>query len=160
MAREIERKFLVTGTEWKQGAVGVRFRQGYLSSVKERTVRVRTEDRRAVLTIKGPTSGIERLEFEYPIPFGDATHLLDVLCERPLIEKIRYHLTVGHHLWEVDEFQGENRGLVVAEIELSSADESFERPAWVTQEVSGDPRYFNANLVHQPWGTWGTVRPL
>jgi adenylate cyclase len=154
MAHEIERKFLVTGTEWKRGASGVRFRQGYLSSVKERTVRVRTEGAWAVLTIKGLTTGVTRVEFEYPIPPGDANALLDGLCERPLIEKVRYHVTVGKHVWEIDEFEGDNAGLVVAEIELRSPHESFERPSWVTREVSDDPRYFNANLVHHPYRSW------
>lgn len=154
MGHEIERKFLVTGTAWKRGASGVPFRQGYLSSVKERTVRVRTEGDRATLTIKGPTTGISRSEFEYAIPVKDANRMLDTLCERPLIEKTRYHLTVGRHLWEIDEFHGDNQGLVVAEIELQSPDELFQRPEWVTREVSGDARYFNANLVHQPYRTW------
>lgn len=154
MAREIERKFLVRGVTWKRGAEGVRFRQGYLSSEKERTVRVRTEGPRAVLTIKGLTRGIERHEYEYSIPLADATEMLDTLCERPLIEKVRYMRTVGPHLWEVDEFLGDNTGLVVAEIELSSPDEAFERPAWLGREVSGDPRYFNSNLIHHPFRTW------
>ncbi len=154
MAREIERKFLVKGTAWKRGAEGVRFRQGYLSSVKERTVRVRTEGPRAVLTIKGLTRGIERQEYEYSIPLADANQMLDTLCERPLIEKVRYMRTVGPHLWELDEFLGDNQGLVIAEIELSSADEAFEHPPWLGREVSGDPRYFNANLIHHPYGTW------
>lgn len=154
MAREIERKFLVKGTAWKRGAEGVRFRQGYLSSVKERTVRVRTEGTRAVLTIKGLTRGVERQEYEYSIPLADAIQMLHTLCERPLIDKVRYMRTVGPHLWEVDEFLGDNEGLVVAEIELSSPDEAFERPAWIGKEVSNDPRYFNANLIHHPFGTW------
>lgn len=158
MANEIERKFLVAGVAWKRGATGLHFRQGYLSSVKERTVRVRTEGRRATLTIKGLTTGITRAEFEYSIPVEDADHMLDTLCERPLIEKTRYHVTVGQHLWEIDEFHGENAGLVVAEIELSSADETFQRPEWVTGEVSGDPRYFNANLIRHPYRAWGTER--
>lgn len=154
MAREIERKFLVKGTAWKRGAEGVRFRQGYLSSVKERTVRVRTEGARAVLTIKGLTRGIERQEYEYSIPLADANQMLDTLCERPLIDKVRYMRTVGQHLWELDEFLGDNQGLVIAEIELLSADEAFEHPPWLGREVSGDPRYFNSNLIHHPYGTW------
>lgn len=154
MAREIERKFLVKGTAWKRGAEGVRFRQGYLSSVKERTVRVRTEGPRAVLTIKGLTRGIERQEYEYSIPLADANQMLDTLCERPLIDKVRYMRTVGPHLWEIDEFHGENEGLIVAEIELSSSHEPFEHPAWLGREVSGDPRYYNANLIHHPYRTW------
>lgn len=156
MGREIERKFLVTGTAWKAGVAGVRFRQGYLSTAKERTVRVRTEGPRAVLTIKGLTSGISRAEFEYEIPLADADRILDEICERPLIDKTRYRVPVGAHVWEVDEFHGDNDGLVVAEIELASPDEPFERPAWIDREVSDDPRYFNANLVRLPYRLWTT----
>jgi CYTH domain-containing protein len=156
MAREVERKFLVTGDGWKTAAPGVVFRQGYLSTTKERTVRVRTEGDRARLAIKGLTAGVSRLEFEYDIPLLDANRILDDLCERPLIEKTRYRLASGHHTWEIDEFHGENEGLVVAEIELASADEPFERPAWVGREVSNDPRYFNANLIRRPYRTWTT----
>jgi adenylate cyclase len=154
VAREIERKFLVRGTDWKTGSTGIRFRQGYLSSAKERTVRVRTEGARAVLTVKGLTTGVERLEFEYAIPVDDANRMLDAVCERPLIEKVRYRVPLGGHVWEIDEFDGDNRGLIVAEIELQAVDESFERPAWLGLEVSGDPRYFNSNLIHQSYRTW------
>lgn len=156
MAVEVERKFLVTGTGWKGDATGVPFRQGYLSTVKERTVRVRIEGDRARLTIKGLTTGISRLEFEYGIPLPDATCMLDELCERPLIEKTRYRVTDGPHVWEIDEFHGVNEGLVVAEIELTSTRESFDRPFWLGREVSDDPRYFNANLVTHPFRQWGT----
>jgi len=154
MAREIERKFIVVGTTWKAGALGVRFRQGYLSTVKERTVRVRTEGTRAVLTVKGPTSGITRLEFEYEIPLDEANRMLDELCERPLVDKTRYRVDVGGLIWEIDEFHGDNDGLVLAEIELTSPDQAFVRPAWIGREVSYDPRYFNANLVAHPYRTW------
>ena len=154
MALEVERKFLVAGTGWKARGQGVRVRQGYLSTVKERTVRVRTEDDRARLTVKGLTTGVARAEFEYDIPFADATCMLDELCERPLIEKTRYLVAVGRHTWEVDEFHGDNDGLVVAEVELASADEPFDRPPWVGAEVSHDPRYFNANLIARPFRTW------
>lgn len=155
MAVEVERKFLVTGTAWKTGATGVVFRQGYLSTAKERTVRVRSEGPRAVLTIKGVTSGIARLEFEYDIPLADANRMLDDLCERPLIDKTRYRIDAGRGLaWEVDEFHGDNDGLVVAEIELPSAAAGFDRPPWLGEEVSSDPRYFNANLIAHPFRTW------
>ena len=154
MAREIERKFLVNGTEWKRGVTGVRFRQGYLSAVKERVVRVRLEGTRGRLTIKGLTTGTSRLEFEYDIPQADAACMLDELCERPLIEKTRYRLTVGRHVWEIDEFHGDNEGLVVAEIELASAGEAFEPPSWPGREVSNAPRYFNANLIRRPFTQW------
>ena len=154
MGREVERKFLVTGAGWKTNVSGVRFRQGYLSTVKERTVRVRTEGDRAVLTIKGLTVGVSRLEFEYAIPLEDANRMLDELCERPLIDKTRYRIDAGSVTWEIDEFHGENDGLVVAEVELASAGQPFDRPAWLGLEVSDDPRYFNANLIARPYRTW------
>ena len=154
MGHEIERKFLVEGTAWKRGRDGRHFRQGYLNTAKERTVRVRTEGERAVLTVKGPTLGVTRQEFEYAIPWADATRMLDHLCERPLIEKTRYRVPVGRHTWDVDEFHGENDGLIVAEIELASESEPFDRPSWLGREVSGDPRYFNANLIARPYRSW------
>jgi CYTH domain-containing protein len=117
-------------------------------------VRIRTEGARAVLTIKGLTTGVSRLEFEYEIPRADADRLLDEVCERPLIEKTRYRLPAGEVTWEIDEFHGENAGLVVAEVELKREDQPFERPAWLGHEVSGDPRYFNANLIAHPFREW------
>jgi CYTH domain-containing protein len=155
MAREVERKFLVTGSGWKAGASGVPFRQGYLSTVKERVVRVRTEGTRAVLTIKGLTTGISRPEFEYEIPLADAQRMLDELCEPPILDKTRYRVPWQGHTWEIDEFHGDNDGLVVAEIELASPNEPFGRPPWIGREVSGDARYFNANLVAYPYRLWG-----
>lgn len=154
MSREIERKFLVTGAGWKPPAPGVLFRQGYLSTEKTRTVRVRLEGDRGVLTVKGLTRDVTRLEFEYAIPAADAARMLDDLCQRPLIEKTRYRIAAGRHTWEVDEFHGENDGLIVAEIELATADETFDRPSWIGSEVSDDPRYFNANLVAHPYRSW------
>jgi adenylate cyclase len=154
MAREIERKFLVSGDRWKRGVEGVPFRQGYLSTVKERTVRVRIEGDRGRLTIKGLTVGVARPEFEYDIPLADAAFMLDQLCERPIIEKTRYRVRAGSHVWEVDEFHGENAGLILAEIELADPEEAFERPAWLGSEVSGDARFFNANLIAHPFSTW------
>ena len=157
MAREVERKFLVTGTDWRQGTSGVPFRQGYLSSVKERVVRVRLEGRQGRLTVKGLTTAVSRLEFEYDIPPEDAARMLDDLCERPLIEKTRYRVPFGGHVWEIDEFHGDNDGLVVAEIELTSPDEPFERPSWAGREVSDDPRYFNTNLARHPFTRWSAA---
>ena len=154
MGVEIEKKFLLTGEEWKKLAGGTAYRQGYLSSVKERTVRVRTINDKGFLTIKGISVGATRLEYEYEIPFDDANELLDELCEKPLIEKNRYKVEVGAHTWEIDEFFGENMGLVVAEIELESEDQEFETPAWVGEEVTGDPRYFNSNLIKEPFTKW------
>ncbi len=154
MAQEIERKYLLTGDQWRNLAEGTHYRQGYLSTVKERTVRVRTIGEKGYLTIKGITVGISRLEFEYEIPTDDANELLDELCERPIIEKHRYKIPYGGLVWEVDEFHGVNEGLVIAEVELESDDQAIDVPAWVGEEVSGDPRYFNAALVRCPFNTW------
>lgn len=152
MSMEIERKFLVRGIAWKTGIAGTRIRQGYLSLARERTVRIRATEDEAWLTIKGLTRGISRVEYEYAIPPADARHLLDELCLQPLIDKTRYAVRHGGHLWEIDEFHGANQGLIVAEIELGSEAEFFERPPWLGDEVSGDPRYFNSSLVTKPWG--------
>lgn len=154
MGIEIERKFLVRGDAWREGARGTAFRQGYLSSARERTVRVRTAGDRGFLTVKGPTSGVTRVEFEYEIPLADAERMLDELAERPLVEKVRYRIPQGPYVWEVDEFFGENEGLTVAEIELPDEDAEFERPEWLGEEVSGDPRYFNSNLGRNPYRNW------
>jgi len=154
MATEIERKFLVTSNAYRDGeADGVAVRQGYLNTDPDRTVRVRTFDDRAVLTIKGRTVGASRAEFEYDIPIHDAMSLLE-LCRRPLIEKSRWMVPFGGMTWEVDEFVGDNEGLVVAEIELASEAQRFELPPWVGDEVTDDPRYYNANLVKNPYSEW------
>jgi CYTH domain-containing protein len=155
MGIEIERKFLVDprGT-WRSAAV-TRFRQGYLSMDKERTVRVRAAGDQGYLTIKGTTRGATRREYEYPIPLADAEQLLDELCEKPLIEKDRYKLDHQGLTWEVDEFFGDNQGLIVAEVELSSEDQVFARPDWLREEVTTDPRYYNANLIKHPFSHWG-----
>ncbi len=154
MGREIERKFLVTGDEFKRLARGVRYRQGYLNSAKERTVRVRTIGDKGFLTIKGVTVGATRAEYEYEIPAREADEMLTNLCEKPLVEKNRYKIPAGGLTWEIDEFFGDNEGLVVAEVELASEDQTFDKPAWVGAEVTGDPRYFNSNLVKNPFKTW------
>ena len=154
MGREIERKFVVEGEGWRALAEGVRYRQGYLSTVKERTVRVRTIADRAYLTIKGVSEGIARAEFEYEIPLDEANVLLDDLCERPLIEKDRYKIPFGDHTWEVDEFFGDNAGLIMAEVELESENAAYEKPGWAGREVSHDARYFNANLIANLYRNW------
>ena len=154
VAEEIERKFLVSGEAWRETAEGTRYRQGFLSTEPERTVRVRVAGPRGSITVKGKNVGARRAEFEYEIPVADAERMLDTLCQRPLIEKVRYTLAAGPHTWEIDVFEGSNAGLVVAEIELSSEDEAFEKPAWVGDEVTDDPRYFNSNLVANPYETW------
>jgi CYTH domain-containing protein len=154
MGEEIERKFLVLGDGWRETAEGIAYRQGFLSTEPERTVRVRTAGDRGTITIKGKNVGARRAEFEYEIPLADAQQMLDTLCKRPLIEKIRYTLSEGPHTWEIDVFEGDNAGLVVAEIELGSEDEAFDKPGWVGDEVTADPRYFNSNLVDNPYRTW------
>ncbi|MBN2357215.1 CYTH domain-containing protein [candidate division KSB1 bacterium] len=152
---EIERKFLVVGDAWRGLTEGVLFRQGYLSIERERVVRVRIAGDRAFLTIKGITRGISRQEYEYPIPLHHAEQMLQELCVKPIIEKKRYQISFKSCLWSVDEFLGENEGLIIAEIELASEEVAFEKPDWVGAEVSSDPRYFNANLVEQPFRSWG-----
>ena len=155
MAKEIERKFLVKPRNWSELGPGQKIRQGYLSTVHERTVRVRTSGDRGYITIKGKTSGISRDEYEYKIPFADATEILDHLCLHPLIEKTRYRIPFKGHTFEVDEFIGANRGLTVAEAELKSADEKLDLPDWIDRDVSDDPRYFNSNLAQKPFTSWG-----
>lgn len=154
MAKEIERKFLVRGDAWRALAEGVAYRQGYLNSQKERTVRIRTVGEKAFLTVKGPTRGVTRTEFEYEIPYDDCQAMLDELAEKPIIEKKRYRIPAGPYVWEVDEFFGVNAGLVLAEIELLSEDAVFEKPDWIGEEVSGDSRYFNSSLVANPYSDW------
>ncbi len=152
MSTEIERKFLVRGNDWKN-ASGVAYCQGYLNRSKERTVRVRIAGEQAFLTIKGIANGISRSEFEYAIPVADAHALLE-LCDGPLIRKTRYRVPYHGHVWEVDEFFGDNAGLVVAEIELQHENQPFDKPDWVAQEVSSDARYFNSSLATHPYCQW------
>lgn len=152
MGIEIERKFLVLGDEWR-AAPAVYFSQGYLNRDKARTVRVRIAGSEAFLTVKGQSVGATRAEFEYPIPLWDARELL-ALCEQPLIEKNRRKILHEGFVWEVDEFLGENLGLVVAEIELPTEDTVFSLPAWAGAEVTSDERYFNSNLSRNPFSQW------
>jgi len=154
MGVEIERKFLVAGEAWRTLGKSTLLRQGYLSTDASRTVRVRIDGERAFLTIKGKSEGMSRGEWEYPIPVQDAAELLDGLCQQPLVEKVRHRIASGAHTWEVDEFLGANAGLVVAEIELASEDEAFDQPDWIGREVTGDARYFNSNLIRQPYSQW------
>jgi len=157
MGIEIERKFLVTGDAWR-AAPAVAYAQGYLNRDKDRTVRVRVVQQQAWITIKGASTGATRAEFEYPIPLSDARQLL-ALCDGPLVRKLRRRIEHAGAIWEVDEFQGDNAGLVVAEIELASEQAKFERPAWLGAEVTHDPRYFNSNLAARPYATWPDARP-
>ena len=155
MGQEIERKFLVRDDSWLSAvAKRVRMRQGYLSDGFGRSVRVRIENDRAFLNIKSSRDGIHRHEFQYEIPFDDARVLLEQVALRPLIEKTRHEIPFGDHLWEVDVFEGDNAGLVVAEIELGHVDEGFARPAWLGDEVSDDRRYYNVALRENPYKSW------
>lgn len=154
MSREIERKYLVVGEAWRSPGTAIRLRQGYLSTVKERTVRVRVAGDAGYLTVKGITRGATRTEFDYEIPVADADLMLDELCERPLIEKTRHLVVHGDRNWEIDEFGGVNTGLVVAEVELEDEAQSIDLPAWVGDEVTADPRYFNSNLIAHPYSRW------
>jgi CYTH domain-containing protein len=153
MALEIERKFKVKEGVWRNEQ-GTKYRQGYLNTDKERTVRVRTMDDKGYLTVKGVSRGAVRVEYEYEIPKVEAEAMLDDLCEKPLIEKTRCKIEHKGLVWEVDEFLGENSGLIVAEVELESEDQKFVKPKWIGEEVTGDPRYFNANLIHHPYSKW------
>ena len=162
MGVEIERKFLLSEKAghdaWRLGVEGVPYAQGYLSRGTGRTVRVRIAGAKAFLTIKGPVTGISRTEFEYEIPVADARQLLP-LCDGPVIEKIRHKIPHGRHIWEVDEFLGENAGLIVAEVELADEGDSVEMPAWIDREVTGDPRYYNSNLIVHPYRLWRHEAP-
>ncbi len=156
MGQEIERKFLVVGDSWRRAAVAEVMRQGYIPTQDTRTVRVRQVGDRAYLTLKGPAVGLVRPEFEYPIPIEDAQVILETLCTPPLIEKTRYRLPLGDVVWEIDEFWGDNQGLIVAEVELTSPDQAVDLPEWVGTEVTYDPRYQNSNLARHPYSTWGS----
>ncbi|MCB0192441.1 MAG: CYTH domain-containing protein [Anaerolineae bacterium] len=154
MGQEIERKFLVDEALWREvQPEGTEYRQGYIVNTKAKIVRVRIAGDQGYLTIKGATQGATRPEFEYKIPLDDARRLL-TLCEGPLIEKTRYKLEVDGLLWEVDEFSGDNEGLIMAELELDSEDQPYQKPAWAGQEVTDDARYYNANLVSNPFSRW------
>jgi adenylate cyclase len=154
MGIEIERKFLPASDGWRGLGEATLMRQGYLSSDPLRTVRVRIEGERAAITIKSKSTGATRGEWEYEIPVADAAELLERLCEQPLVEKVRHRIAHADHTWEVDEFLGRNAGLVVAEIELGTEDEAFEKPGWIGQEVTGDARYYNSSLIRLPYSTW------
>ena len=154
MGLEIEKKFLLKNDDWRKLAQGKEYRQGYLSSVKERTVRIRTIEDTGYLTIKGVSQGAVRAEYEYVIPVDEARAMLETLCEKPLIEKKRFKIPYKGLIWEVDEFFGENQGLIMAEAELASETQVFQKPEWIGVEVTHDSRYYNANLVHHPFSKW------
>lgn len=155
MAIEIERKFLVTGDGWRTLGQGKVYRQGYIARGQGRTVRVRIAGDQGYLTIKGAAQGLARPEFEYAIPLADAEQLLAGLCDRPLIEKTRYRVPWSGLVWEIDEFWGDNQGLILAEVELTDEHQAIDRPDWIGEDVSHDTRYYNANLVNYPFCQWG-----
>ncbi len=158
MAVEIERKFLIKNELWRDAVeCSTHYCQGYLVGAKKSSVRVRVAGDRAWLNIKGATLGVVRAEYEYEIPVDEANEMLESLCEKPLIEKVRYIVPHAGHVWEVDVFGGENEGLVVAEIELAEEHEAFELPEWAGNEVSGDPRYYNVCLIDHPYSRWKTA---
>jgi adenylate cyclase len=153
MAKEIERKFLVTKDSWRQLGEGSLYRQGYIPA-HGATVRVRIAGNQGYLTIKSPTINYSRSEFEYHIPLADAQEMLDTLCVRPLIEKTRYKINYAGLVWEVDEFAGANQGLILAEVELTDEAQQIQLPDWIGEEVSGDLRYYNSYLVKHPYSQW------
>lgn len=155
MGQEIEKKFLVRGDFKAAGQKSIRITQGYLCSVPERTVRVRVKGDKGYITVKGKSndSGASRFEWEKEIPVENARELL-TLCEPGVIDKTRYLIPEGGHVFEVDEFHGDNEGLVIAEVELGSEDEPFGRPSWLSTEVTGDKRYYNSFLAGHPYKTW------
>ncbi len=155
MAIEIERKFLLKNDSWRAVcSEGKKYVQGYINGAKLASVRVRLEGDDAFINIKSLTLGIVRSEYEYRIPKSDADEMLENLCAKPLISKTRYIVVHENHKWEIDEFKGENDGLIVAEIELSSEQEKFKRPDFISEEVSDDVRYYNVNLVEHPYKQW------
>lgn len=154
MANEIERKFKVKGDSWRSLATGTQYRQGYIPTKNLTSVRVRIAGNQGFITIKGPSAGISRAEFEYPIPVEDARKMLDELCERSQIEKTRYKIEFDGLIWEIDEFGGENQGLIIAEVELTDENQTIKLPDWIGEEVSSDPRYFNVNLANHPFSQW------
>lgn len=154
MPKEIERKFLVLDGWQKDCFEAKHCLQGFIYISKEKTIRVRVLQDKGYLTVKGATEGMTRLEYDYEIPLEDAKEMLTTLCIKPLIEKQRYYCKHKGHLWEVDVFMGANEGLVLAEIELKDPEEVFDKPSWVGQEVTDDPRYYNASLVSLPYNKW------
>lgn len=155
MPKEIERKFLVRNSDYRQLGKGENYKQGYICRLPDKIVRIRIAGSKAFVTIKGKIqNATTRLEYEYEIPVTDAEEMLLELCEKPFIEKVRYKVTWRKDIWEIDEFNGENEGLIVAEIEMPSEDYQFELPPWIGEEVTNDPRYLNANLVSNPFKSW------
>ena len=157
MPIEIERKFLVIGDAWRSLATSKRYQQGYIYTENAVTVRVRLIEDQGYLTLKGKRRGASRTEFEYPIPAEDARIMLETLCDRPLIEKTRYRIELDGDVWEIDEFFGENQGLILAEIELSSEEQTIHLPEWIGQEVTEEKKYYNSYLARHPYQDWGSA---
>lgn len=158
MGIEIERKFLLIGDAWRAAAnARIRMRQGYLTKGGPSSVRIRITGDEARLNLKSAEIGTTRLEFDWAVPRDEAEQILDRLCHRPLIEKVRHLVPIGEHLWEIDEFEGDNAGLIVAELELGTADEAFVRPTWLGREVTQERRYYNQALVEHPFRAWSAA---
>ena len=154
MPIEIERKYLVIGDAWRSLATPKLYKQGYIYTENSVTVRVRLIEDQGYLTLKGKRKGASRAEFEYSIPTEDARIMLDTLCDRPLIEKKRYRIELDDDVWEIDEFFGDNQGLILAEIELSSEEQTIHLPEWVGQEVTEEKKYYNSYLARHPYQDW------
>jgi adenylate cyclase len=154
MGIEIERKFLVDTNLLPTLTAGVHIKQGYIQTADKTVVRVRIKDQEAYLTIKGENQGIKRLEFEYPIPIENAHQMIDNLCSKNVIDKIRYEVRIENHVWEIDIFHGENDGLIIAEVELNDENEDLFIPDWILKEVSHDAKYYNSNLIANPFLKW------
>jgi adenylate cyclase len=155
MATEIERKFLVSDDSWRAESINsIDIVQGYLANTERGSIRVRVSGNEANLNIKSMTLGVTRSEYDYAIPAGEARAMLRDLCMKPLIEKTRHYVRHNGHTWEIDEFYGDNAGLVVAELELEHQDEAFDPPPWLGREVSDDPRYYNVSLIEHPYSGW------
>jgi adenylate cyclase len=155
MPTEIERKYLIKNDGWKSSVKqGTRYIQGYLVGSRHASVRIRIEGDRAFINIKSATLGVRRQEYEYPVPVEEAREILETLCEKPLIEKTRYEIGYQGLEWEIDVFEAENKGLIVAEVELDSEDQEIVLPDWCGEEVSDNPRYYNVSLVKHPYSEW------
>ncbi|MBF2056994.1 MAG: CYTH domain-containing protein [Cyanobacterium sp. T60_A2020_053] len=154
MGTEIERKFLINRELWRPPPQGLKYLQGYIYTKNNTTVRVRVVGMQGFLTLKTKTVGYSRSEYEYLIPVEDAEAMLNTMCDQPLIEKIRYKLNYQGFLWEVDEFLGDNQGLILAEIELQEEGQFFEIPPWIGKEVTADSRYYNSYLARNPFQSW------
>ena len=156
MAIEIEHKFLLANNDWHEHiSNSIKYRQGYLSSLATSSIRVRISDKRAWLNIKSATIGASRNEYEYEIPLHDANEIITILCRKPIIEKTRHFVMHDGNTWEIDEFEGVNQGLIIAEIELSDIGKRFSKPHWIGKEVTHDLRYYNNNLAIHPYSEWG-----